>query len=387
MSMAHWRVGTDSLPQDGSSSQSGALSQSRVSTGQQRSYMRWQDSAVDIMLDMMIELVNQGRQTSNSNFQACDLTDVTRALRAAGYPQETAHVRRKWSELKGIWRDWVGHLEHLSGWGRSHLTDDPENDPQIMRSYFEAHPEYKKFENKPPPHPEQLAKLLGSAGSTGRYNTTAQQAMLDSPSPDQRPDTQDQNDDVFGDDCESSASVISITSITSLPRTPPSQSDQPHLSRIRTSIPRVPVSSSTQRSTSNRRGRGSSSSRSRYRSRSTTRSMTDAEPVMARLFNIVEKTATSIQKTATSLEKIETYFEKSKSVAVSAHLRQKFSEVPKVAGMRLPRLDENALLYKCITVWPLADLEHEAEKFPETFSGFIDDLLNRIETGSVPQMR
>ena len=79
----------------GSSSQSGASSQSRVSTPQQRSYMRWQDSAVDIMLDMMIELVNQGRQTSSSDFQACDLTDVTSALRAAEYPEETAHVRRK----------------------------------------------------------------------------------------------------------------------------------------------------------------------------------------------------------------------------------------------------------------------------------------------------
>ena len=64
MSMARGRVGKRSLPQDGSSSQSGALSPSRVSTAQQRSYMRWQDSAVDIMLDTMIELVNQGRQIS-----------------------------------------------------------------------------------------------------------------------------------------------------------------------------------------------------------------------------------------------------------------------------------------------------------------------------------
>ena len=151
--------------------------------------MRWQDSAVDVMLDTMIELVDQGRQTSNSKIQACDLTDVTSALRAAVYPQETAHVRWKWSELRGIWRDWNG---------------------------------------------------------------------------------------------------------------------QP-------------------------------------------------EPVMARLLNIIEKTATSLEET-------ETYFERSKSVAVTAHLRQKFSEVLKVAGMRLPRPDEYTLLYKCITVWPLADLEHEAEK-------------------------
>ena len=87
------------------------------------------------MLDMMIEHSNEGRQISNSKFQACDLTEVTSALNAAKYPQKPEHVRQKWSELKSAWRDWNGHLKHLSGWGRDRMIDNPDNDPEIMKTY------------------------------------------------------------------------------------------------------------------------------------------------------------------------------------------------------------------------------------------------------------
>ena len=118
------------------------------------------------MLDALCEAQRKGLQTGNAGYR---LAAWQRALEAVGkvtsYPVQLQQIKSKYDTQKKDWKVW-GDFCSQSGLGWDAEKGVPTGPPEVLGVYFEAHPEARKFCDRPIAFADKLAILLGQHATT-----------------------------------------------------------------------------------------------------------------------------------------------------------------------------------------------------------------------------
>lgn len=74
---------------------------------------RWSSKALEILLDTLVDITNDGRNSENG-FKSAAFHTVAQALQARSYHFNEKHCRTKADSLKRVWKEWWSHLSRTS---------------------------------------------------------------------------------------------------------------------------------------------------------------------------------------------------------------------------------------------------------------------------------
>lgn len=129
--------------------------------------VKWTHEIVECLLQDLVDLAMDGRQTDNCGFKAVDLRMVAQTLNQKhGTSFQDRTLQNKLADLKRYWKIWIAHTKHCSGWNRVD-GGSLQADDEAEADHFQSHPECKVFQRKLPDHYSQLEQLFGSKVATG----------------------------------------------------------------------------------------------------------------------------------------------------------------------------------------------------------------------------
>lgn len=145
----------------------------------------WDSATETALAKSLLEARAKGQQNA-AGFKgrawkaAVEAVDAAQVLPAR---VTSAKCQSKWNGWKRMWKSWLKHLDHISGWGR--CTDAaiaeiglPISTPEIMSSHYRVHGSCRQFRKKFPSQHHSLEVLLSDRLADGR-NAQGLDAIID----------------------------------------------------------------------------------------------------------------------------------------------------------------------------------------------------------------
>ncbi|KAE9961299.1 hypothetical protein EG328_003948 [Venturia inaequalis] len=141
------------------------------------SHFPWSHEIEEVFLQTLLEARGLGLQNGNGwktkAFKMCVTRLNERFFHLLNIAVTTAILHSKWSTLKGIWKDWLKHDAHLSGWGpnRDASYGDigiPVSDDATMKAHWKQFSTCRKFRCFYPVHKDLLEQIIGDRLADGR---------------------------------------------------------------------------------------------------------------------------------------------------------------------------------------------------------------------------
>lgn len=134
--------------------------------------IKWTPKMEEAMLDALLDAQNKGLQTDNTAYKASGWQLALEAIqKCTTYSVQLLQVKSKHDSQKKDWKVWK-EFTGQSGFGWDDETGIPTSDEDILEAYFDAHPEARKFREKPLAFASKLAILLNGHLATGEQCRT-----------------------------------------------------------------------------------------------------------------------------------------------------------------------------------------------------------------------
>jgi Myb/SANT-like DNA-binding protein len=131
--------------------------------------LNWTVEMEEKLLDSLLQSQTNGYQADSGSFKATAWNSAIEAVKTVTH--QTLNVQKmktKYDTLKQDWKAWRHFVEQSGhGWDAEKMV--PTAAPEVLRTYFEAHPRAKKFQEKTIPNAEKLQALLHGALATGEF--------------------------------------------------------------------------------------------------------------------------------------------------------------------------------------------------------------------------
>jgi hypothetical protein len=188
--------------------------------------IKWNPQMEEAMLDALLSAQAQGLQTDNAAYKSTGWQMALDAVqKCTSYSVQLQQIKSKHDTHKKGWKAWKEFCNQ-SGFGWDYEKGVPTSSPDILDAHFEAHPEARKFRDKPLAFADKLAVLLDGHLATGDRSRTARELLAEA------------NDESIEEDVDDSSLYESIESESvtdSLPQsTTRSTTMSPEPSRART---------------------------------------------------------------------------------------------------------------------------------------------------------